>query len=123
MSYDLVFWRELNGYAGSPAETYARLIERQRVEGLADLAIGAMLARLQEVFPTLVREGKGDADWAEWVSENQQDSFQVEWTAQSVIVACRHVHTDEMNRIIDWAATFECPLFDAQTGERFAVVQ
>jgi hypothetical protein len=123
MSYDLVFWRQLNGYAGSPAETYTRLIERERVEGLADLDIEAMLGRLQQVFPTLVRERNGDANWATWVSENQQDSFQVEWTAQSVIVACRHVHTDDMNRIIDWAATFACPLFDPQTGERFAGVQ
>lgn len=120
MSYDLVFWRELNGFEGAPRDTYHRLLAGERVVGLADLDIESMLGALLLMLPTLVREPNGGVEWATWTSENGQDHFEVEWTGQSVIVCCRHVHTDDMNRIIDWAASFACPLFDAQTGERFA---
>jgi hypothetical protein len=95
------------------------LIAGEHVDGLAQLDVEAMLNDLQRIFPGAVREENGASAWLTWESQNREDSFQVEWTRQFLSVTCRHVHTDDMNRIIDWGATFACRLYDPQTGERF----
>jgi hypothetical protein len=120
MAYELAFWRQLNTHQGSPQLTYERLLNEERMNGIADLDVVAMLDALRAAFPSATREQNGPSEWMTWESPNGADSFQVEWTSQFVGVTCRHVHSDDMNRIIDWAAAFACPLYDRQTDERFA---
>ena len=119
MAYELAFWRQLNRNHGDSQATYERLLNGERMDGIADLDVVGMLDALQAVFPSSTREQNGPSEWMTWESPNGADSFQVEWTSQFVGVTCRHVHSHDMNRIIDWAAGFDCPLYDPQTGEQF----
>jgi hypothetical protein len=119
MSYDLVFWRQLNGVTTPAADIYEELLEAPHVEGLAELDVDAMVERLLAEFPGAIREPNGTADWVTWVSEDEKQSFQAEWTTQGFVVSSRHIDSSGKNRVIDWAAAFGCPLYDPQTNERF----
>jgi hypothetical protein len=96
------------------------LNEGHRVQGLADLPVDAIVSAVQGVYRTAVREPNDDIEWLVWVSPNEQDSFQITWSSQHVRADCRHVHTDDMNQIIDIITDFGCALYDPQVGERFA---
>jgi hypothetical protein len=121
MSYDLAFWRQTAGMQRPPESTYETLVGGQPVDGLMDLPVDEILAVIVESFPGAKRGPNGTEDWVEWVSANQMDSFQVTWSHQYFLVTCRHVHSDDMNRLIEIGARFGCPLFDPQTSERFQI--
>ena len=120
MSYDLTFWRQQPGMSLDPNETYRALNEGSSVEGLVPLPIEDMLRDLVLAFPSALRERNGPDEWVTWSSADGQDSFQVEWSGQHMTVACRHVHSDDMNKIVNIGVDHGCPLFDPQVGERFA---
>jgi hypothetical protein len=121
MSYDLVFWRQSTDLKRTPEATYDALVNGQTVDGLVDLPVDDFLAAVIAGFPGAMREPNGSEEWLDWVSANELDSFQVTWSRQHVLVTCRHVHSDDMNRLIDIAAGFGCPLYDPQTSERFQI--
>ena len=112
MSYDLDFWKYRRGVSLDHQATYEKLSDGQAVEGLEDLPIDLMLARLKEVF----------ADWEQldgetWESDN--GSFQMFTTPQLFRVDCYGMNGDDMNKIIDVADEFGCPLYDPQVNERY----
>jgi len=76
---------------------------------------GALLA----AFPAARREPNGASEWVDWQSPDEAQSFQVEWSPTHVWITCRGLHGPDMNRLVDLAAKFGCPLYDPQTGERF----
>jgi hypothetical protein len=45
--------------------------------------------------------------------------FEVWWSGVHVLVFMRPLDEDNANRLIDLAASFDAPLYDPQTGERF----
>jgi len=102
-----------------PQVTYSALSEGKWVEGLVDLPIDEFLAKVTETFPGSKRERNASTDWVVWVSVNGLDSFQVTWSRQYVRVDCRHLHSEDMNRLIDIGRAFGCPLYDPQISERF----
>jgi hypothetical protein len=125
MSYELVFWRDGGTAAppsapSAPVETYNRLCEGEHVAGLDELPIDDLLRDLLAEFPEAVREPNGrDSEWIVWSGNDGRDIFEVTWSAQHVRFDCRHVDTDDMNRIIDVFLPYDCPLYDPQTDERY----
>ena len=112
MSYGLDFWKCRPGVSLDHQAAYEKLSDGQAVEGLEDLPIGRMLDRLKEVF----------ADWEQlddetWASDN--GSFQVFTTPQFFRVDCYGMDGDDMNRIIEVASEFGCPLYDPQVTTRY----
>lgn len=120
VSYDLAFWQQELNAKVDPEVTLDQLADGNHVEGLTDIPVEDILARLCELFPTAVRELNGGEEWLVWVSQNQQDSFQVMWSAQHCLVNCRHLANEDINAIISVMTSRGCPLYDPQTGERFA---
>lgn len=112
MSYDLDFWKYRPGVSLDHQETYEKLCDGQTVEGLEELPIDRMLSRLKQVF----------ADWEQrdaetWESDN--GTFQVFTTPQFFRVDCYGMEGDDMNKIIDVASEFGCPLYDPQVTTRY----
>ncbi len=120
MSYDLVFWSQAGPLAANAETIYHRLVEGDRVEGLAELPIDSFLAAVLELFPAAVREANGDSDWIYWVAADEQAAFEVAWSPQHVLVCCRATATADINRLIDIAVAHDCRLYDPQVNERFA---
>jgi hypothetical protein len=122
VSYDLAFWRQASDMQSSPESIYEALVGGgHAVEGLFDLPIDEIMSAIVDNFPGAVRERNGPDEWVDWVSANGKDAFQVTWSRQHFLVTCRHVHSDDMNRLIDIGASFTCPLYDPQTSERFQI--
>ena len=112
MSYDLDFWKYKPGVSLDHQTTYERLSTGEFVNGLEDLPIQTMVERLSQVL----------SDW-ERLDENTWESdrgiIQVCTTRQFFRVDCSHgMETDDLNKIIEVAAEFECPLYDPQVGQR-----
>ncbi len=114
MSYDINFWKQSAGFSRAPQEIYEQLCDGKPVDGLVDLPVHEFLARIKAVFPGTT-ENAGTLDFD---SENS-GAFQVSWPPQHVRVDCYQMPGEEMNKFIDIAAEFGCPLYDPQTGERF----
>jgi hypothetical protein len=119
MSYDLAFWQQESWMSEEPGRTYEALVSGAHVPGLATIPIEGMLADLLAAFPGAVREPNGMGEWVIWISPNGQDMFEVAWSEYYMSVSCRHVHSDDKNRIIEVGIAHGCPLFDPQIGERF----
>lgn len=113
MSYDLNFWRYQPGTQMDHRAVYEKLCDGDRVQGLEDLPIDAIKARIVETFSQEWRQ----LDQNSW--EGESASFQVYTTSQLFRVDCYGVSADDMNKIIDVLAEFDCPLYDPQVDRRF----
>ncbi len=118
MSYELIFWRQRPGAALDPYETYTALNDGKVVNGLMTLPIGDIVDAVTETFVGAVRERNGPQEWVVWDHEGKV--LEMTWSSQHLRFDCRTLTGPEMNRVIDVAASFDCPLYDPQTGERFA---
>ncbi len=119
VSYDLCFWSERPGIRLPPPAVYEHLLDGRAVDGLVSLAIEDYLAALAETFPEGTREPNGESEWFVW--EGADSMFEVSWSDAHVLVTMRPLNEDNANRLIDVAASFGMPLYDPQTGERFAL--
>lgn len=115
MSYDLDFWRYKAGVTLDDQDVYERLSDGQFVEGLEELPIDKMRARIAEIFNV----GWTKLDFNTW--DSGKKSFQVFTTRQFFRVDCYGLTGDEMNSIIDLAHEFRCPLYDPQEGKRYTI--
>lgn len=113
MSYDLDFWRYKPGVVLNHQQVYEQLSDGQTVDGLEELPINDILARVKEVF----------ADWQQLDGANydggDRGAFQITTTPQLFRVDCWGMDGEDMNRFIDVANEFDCPLYDPQVGERY----
>lgn len=112
MSYDLNFWKCKLGVTLAHQQTYENLSDGQKVDGLEDLPIERMLVRIEEVF----------SDWEKLSSDSwksKKGAFQVFTTAQFLRVDCYGMDDEDINKMIDIAGEFDCPLYDPQVGTRF----
>ncbi|MGZ4184117.1 MAG: hypothetical protein ACXVUE_02780 [Solirubrobacteraceae bacterium] len=121
MSYSLCFWSERPGAHVAPQTVYERLVEGSEVDGLLPLSIDAYLVALANAFPGGTREPNGTSEWFVW--EGSDSMFEVWWSSIHVLVIMRPLVEDNANRLIDLAARFGAPLYDPQTGERFALLE
>ena len=113
MSYDLDFWRYKAGVNLDHQKVYEQLSDGQRVEGLEDLPIHAVVRRVNELF----------TDWEKLddvtFDGGERGSFQLFTTPQFFRVDCYGMAGDEMNKFVDVGNEFGCPLYDPQVGQRF----
>ncbi|MFG0329946.1 MAG: hypothetical protein ACF8PN_08615 [Phycisphaerales bacterium] len=112
MSYDLNFWKYRPGVSLDHQATYEKLSDGQTVDGLEDLPIADMLARLNEVFADWDRVD--DETW-----ESDRGTFQVFTTPQFFRVDCYGMDGEDMIRIVEVASEFGCPLYDPQVTTRY----
>ena len=113
MSYDLNFWRHRTEFSAPPEQTYKQLCRGIEVDGLEDLPIVSFLDRIKEAFPE-VEDGGGLLD-----GKGEIGYFQVSWSPQHVRVDCYGLSGEDMNKFIEIAKEFGCPLYDPQVNTRF----
>jgi hypothetical protein len=113
MSYELDFWKYKSGVTLDHQQVYERLCEGQALEGLEQLPIAQMTARLNEVF-------RGWAKIDDRTFESPKGGvFQLYSTPQFLRIDCYGIDADDMNRMIEVAHEFGCPLYDPQVGIRY----
>lgn len=118
MSYDLCFWSERPDARLNSQTVYEKLLAGSTVDGLVPLPIDDYLIALAKVFPDGTREPNGPSEWFVWAGADSM--FEVWWSAVHVLVTMRPLNERNANRLIDIAASLDMPLYDPQTGERFA---
>lgn len=121
MSYDLAFWKQADSETRPPRGLYEFFLDRQQVDGIPELPVEAVVARLLETFPSAIREPNGDSEWLDWTSDDGRSGLQVEWTTQCVWSSLRPLDGDRANLIVDVLNEFGCALYDPQTDERFGL--
>ena len=113
MSYDIDFWRYEKGIRLNHQEVYERLSDGQHVNGLENLPISEITAAVKTAF----------ADWERPDEETwdggDRGSFQMFTTPQFFRFDLYRVEDVDVNRLIEIATTFGCPLYDPQAGKRF----
>jgi hypothetical protein len=113
MSYDLNFWRYKPGVSLDHQSVYDRLCDGVAIDGLEDLPIDQMARRVREVFSDWQRLDEVTFEGGE------RGSFQLYLTPQLFRVDCYGMDGEDMNRLIDLAQEFHCPLYDPQVGQRY----
>jgi hypothetical protein len=121
VSYDLVFWKQDKSEERLPRAIYESFLESQRVTGIPNLPIEALMARLLETFPSAVRESHDGDEWLVWISADRPSSFQIVSRPQCVWASLRPFDGDRANRVIEVANEFGCALYDPQTEQRFGL--
>jgi hypothetical protein len=111
VSYDLAFWKQVPGTPADHQTTYERVLEEERVEGLADLPGDSILARIAET------DGWERLDQYNW--EAAQGAFQVWIGPQCFIVHSYSLPGEVLNLFIEIGVEFGCRLYDPQVGERY----
>ncbi len=113
MSYDLDFWKYQTGVTLDDQTVYDRLSHGENIEGFENLPIQSIITRINEEF----------ADWEKQDELNfdscDRGSFQLYTTRQFFRVDCYGMEGEDMNRFIDIANEFGCPLYDPQIGKRY----
>ncbi|MBE9609725.1 hypothetical protein [Chitinilyticum piscinae] len=113
MSYDLNFWKYADGVSADHQQVYEQLCEGLPVGGLQSLPIAALVADIAADFA----DGwlrVGESSW-----EGPQGAFTLTTSPQWLRVDCHGLSGSVMNRFIDLAACYGCPLYDPQTGVRY----
>ena len=118
MGYDLDFWKYESepGNGFNHQDVYEKLSDGKVVTGLETLPINNILSRISDVFES---DGWHKLDELNWESEN--GAFQIFTTSQFVRIDCYGMNGDDMNKFIDVATEFGCPLYDPQVGNRFTI--
>jgi hypothetical protein len=118
MSYDLNFWNYTNepGNNFNHQEVYEKLSDGNKVDGLENLPIEIILKRVNEVFSSEGWEKLDDLNW-----EGKNGAFQIYTTPQLFRIDCYDMEGEDMNKFIDIASEFGCPLYDPQVGNRYVV--
>ncbi len=120
MSYELIFWQQQPAARLEPAEIYSALMDGDDPTGLDEIPIERLLEGLSDAFPGALRETNGEIEWLVWARREPSAILEVTWSTRHLRADCRGLENDEMNRVIDTAISYGCPLYDPQTGERFA---
>jgi hypothetical protein len=119
LSYDLVFW-QCDDREMDPRSVYEALMDGQAVQGLRDLLIEEIVARILAIFPDTVRPN-GANDRIVWIAPDEISSFQAEWSDVHLAVTLRPLSHHIANQLIDLLGEFDCPMYDPQINERFVL--
>jgi hypothetical protein len=113
VSYDLNFWKYKPGVSLDHQAVYEQLSEGEEVDGLEDLPIEELVARIGEVF----------SGWEQLDPLNYESpdggAFPLFTTRQFLRVDCYGMVGEDMNQFVDIGSAFGCPLYDPQVGQRF----
>jgi hypothetical protein len=113
MSYDLDFWRYKPGIKLDNRFVYDSLCEGIVVEGLEDLPIAELIDRVRNEFSDWQRLDEVTFDGGD------RGGFQLYTTPQFFRVDCYGMAGEDMNRLIEIAHEFQCPLYDPQVDQRY----
>jgi len=113
MSYDLYFWKYKPGVVMDHQSACQRLTDGEQVEGIQQIPIDSITARIKAVFST----GWDQLDSKTYTSN--KGAFQLSTSTQFFCAHCNGLPSDDMNRLIEIAAEFGCSLFDPQVGTRY----
>ena len=114
MSYDLVFWKQSSSNTDPPSQTYRLLLDGTAPNGVAEIRTGQLLDRVRQEFPGVKEEG----GLMYWDGEDN-GMFEIYSSPHHIHFCCRGLPGEEMNRLIDIAAEFDCKLYDPQTDVRY----
>ena len=112
--YELLFWKYLDEIYLNNQEVYEALVEKQEVEGLAELQVEVIVNRINSVFSDWER-----VDENSWKNQKGKGAFQVVTTSQSIKIDCYGTEGKTMNKLVDIMEEFKCPLYDPQVPERY----
>jgi len=116
-SYELFFWRQEAMMPVSSRAIYDALCDGRPVDGLAPLPLDGLIAGVMASFPTS-RRAPDRAELVEWRADNGEDAFEVTWSTQHLRVDCWHLGESDVTIFVELAASFGCPLYDPQSGQR-----
>ena len=121
MSYDLYFWQQSAECDVAPDVAIQRFSESQTVDGIAPLDVSAIIARLKDVFPDITENPLSLAECpVQLIWEHDTDGTFIALPCTTYLCIESHgASNDVLNRIIDIAHEFKCPLYDPQTNERY----
>ena len=121
MSYDLYFWQQSAECDVAPDVAIQRFSESQTVDGIAPLDVSAIIARLKDVFPDITVNPLSLAECpVQLIWEHDTDGTFIALPCTTYLCIESHgASNDVLNRIIDIAHEFKCPLYDPQTNERY----
>lgn len=115
VSYDLVFWKQSKKKLALGAQRiYEQLVDGKSVNGLETIPAAEFIGRIRKAFPGIKTEG-GLTYW----EGNERGMFELYSSDQHVHCCCRQLTADDMNKLIEIASEFECPLYDPQVNQRF----
>ena len=114
MSYELVFWKQASDSADPPSRIYGLLLDGAVPNGLEEIPVENLLDRVRGAFPGVIEDG-GLVFW----EGGDRGMFEVSWSPRHVHFCCRGLEAEEMNRLIDIAHEFDCPLYDPQVDVRY----
>lgn len=113
MSRHLAFWKYNKGVYLDNRTVYTESCCQLRVEGLAELPIGAILDRIEQKFSHWNK-----IDNCHYESDN--GSFAILTTPSAVIFDCGEgIQINDLNKIIDIMHEFECPCYSPQINVRY----
>ncbi|MCP2026152.1 hypothetical protein L1276_001292 [Flavobacterium sp. HSC-32F16] len=112
--YELIFWRYLDEIYLNHQEVYEALVEKEEVEGLAELPVDVIINRINSVFSKWER-----VDDNSWKNNAGKGAFQVITTPQSIKIDCYGTEGKTMNQLVSVMEEFKCPLYDPQVPERY----
>ena len=118
MGYQLVFWQQRAGVRLVAESVYQSLMNDETVAGLNELAVGDFLEGLAAAFGAPAQHNAPDGTTFLELGESH-GVMEISTSSQHVLVECRGVPDEDMNRVIDVASAHGCPLYDPQTNERF----
>jgi hypothetical protein len=89
-------------------------LDGKSVEGLELIPINEILSRIHSEFLGIQETG-GLVFW----EDEQLGSFEIYTSDQHIHFCCRQLLASKMNKLIDIAAEFQCPLYDPQDDKRY----
>jgi hypothetical protein len=113
MSYELDFWRYAPGLTLDHEKVCQQLCDGIALDALEHLPIAELLSRVNEEFSNWEKLDNVTFDGGD------RGGFQLYTTPQFFRVDCYGMNSDDMNKFIEIANEFGCPLYDRQAGKRF----
>ncbi len=121
MSYDLYFWKQTTACLSAPENVIQRFLEGQAVEGIEPLPVELVIARIKNEFPGIAEERLETSDCpVQLIWDDPSNGCFIALPCQQYLCIEAHQATGEvLNRLIDLANEFDCPLYDPQTNKRY----
>ncbi len=121
MSYDLYFWKQTPGCRASPDAIIERFSESKSVDGVLPIDVSAVIARLKSEFPAIAENLLQLPECpVQLIWEHETDGCFIALPCTTYLCIESHGASSEiLNRLIDIAHEFDCPLYDPQTNERY----
>jgi len=120
MSYDLYFWNQSKSCHRSPEEIVNDLSQGAYVECLNDIASGDVASRIKSEFDRIEEVAGDTAGHIQLIWDNGRDaSFVASIRENHICIEAYQAPVQVLNRLIEIASEFECPLYDPQTNTRY----